>query len=195
MTEDVKGQPSPATPEKPADDKKAGVEGSQTLTVEDVQKIVQSETDRVRTELHKKLKEREAEIEDLKKSKMSEKEQREYAEQKLQEREQLLTQKELTLVATDSLKDSGLPTEFREFVIAGTADATKERVIALKDVFQKAVEAAVQEKFKAAGHDPKKGTEPPASVFTRDRLKTMSREEIQQNLPEIQRQMAAGLVK
>ena len=194
MSEDVKGDVPPTTPEKPA---APGVEGSQTLKIEDVQKIVQSETDKVRTELHQKLKAKETEIETLKKSQMSEKELREYKEKQLQEKERELLQKELVIVATDSLKDSGLPIEFREFVISDNAETTKTRVLALKETFQKAVEAAVQDKFKSAGHDPKKGDPPKTSTFTRADLLKMSPQELAKSgkLAEIQEALARGQIK
>lgn len=192
MNEDVKGD-VPDTTKEPG----KGADVAQTLKLEDVQKIVQSETDKVRTDLYQKLKAKETEIETLKKSQMSEKELREYKEKQLQEKERELLQKELVIVATDSLKDSGLPIEFREFVLSDNAENTKARVLALKGTFQKAVEAAVQEKFKEAGHDPKKGDPPKTSTFTKAELLKMSPQDLLKsgNLKAVQEAMARGELK
>lgn len=192
MTEDVKGQ-DPITPPEP--DK--GAEGAQTLNAEDVEKIVQRETDRVRTELYQKLKLKDSEIEKLKTSNMSEAELRKHQEKQLKEREHQLALKELTLLATDTLRDMSLPLEFRDFVIADTEELTKARILTLKDTFQKAVEAAVQEKFKSAGHEPGKNQTTPAAglVIDRDQLKKMSPEEIAKNLPAYMEAMKAGRIK
>ncbi|MFH1146393.1 MAG: DUF4355 domain-containing protein [Pseudomonadota bacterium] len=194
---EVKGT-NPITDPKPAD---AGVGAAQTpVKMEDVEKMialqVQRETDRVRSELYPKLKAKDTEIEELKKSKMSEAEIRKYKEEQLSQREKELQQKELVIVATDSLRDSNLPIDFREFVIAEDPDKTKARVLLLKDKFQKAVESAVAEKFKATGHDPAKG-EPAKSrrIWTRSEIARIPKAEYAKYDAEITAAMLEGRVK
>lgn len=189
MNEDGKGA-DPIIPPKPAE----GVGEPQTLTKEDVAKIVQSENDKLRTKYSQEIKAKEAEILELKKSTMTEKELRELREKDLALKEKELQRKELVIIATDSLKDSGLPTDFRDFVLAETPELTQSRVLKLKDVIQKAVESAVQEKFKTGGHEPGKAT-PPQPTITRGQLKTMTQEEIAKNLDLYKELMAKGQIK
>lgn len=199
-TTEVKGG-IPITEPKPAD---AGVGTAQTLTTEDVEKIIEEARkserqridDRVRTELYGKIKVKESEIEELKKSKMSESEIRKYKEEQLSQREQELKQKELVIIATDSLRESNLPIELRDFVIAEDEPQTKARVLVLKETFQKAVEAAVSEKFKASGHEPGKG-EPAKGrrIYTRSEIAKMSKEEYAKNSADLQLAIGEGRIK
>lgn len=194
-TPEVKGA-IPTVPEP----EKTGVGAAQTLSKEDVEKIVtarvQSETDRVRTELYGKIKAKDSEIEELKKSKMSEAEIRKYKEEQLGQREKELQQKELVIVATDSLRDSNLPIDFRDMVIGEDSEKTKANVLLLAKAFQKAVEAAVAEKFKATGHEPAKG-EPAKSkrIWTRTEISKLSKAEYKKYDAEITQAMLEGRVK
>ena len=196
METEIKGS-NPTTVTEPV----KGAETAQTpLNKEDVEKIVsarvQSETDRVRTELYGKIKAKDTEIEELKKSKMSEAEIRKYKEEQLSQREQELQQKELVIVATDSLRDSNLPIDFRDIVIGGTAEQTKANILILAKQFQKAVESAVAEKFKATGHEPAKG-EPAKGrrIYTRSEIKAMSKEEYAKNAADLQLAIQDGRIK
>jgi len=195
-TTEVKGGNS-ITESKPIE---TGVETAQTpLNKEDVERIVsarvQSETDRVRTELYGKIKVKDTEIEELKKSKMTEAEIRKYKEEQLSQREQELQQKELVIIATDSLRDSNLPAEFRDLVIGADADKTKANVLLLAKAFQKAVEDKVAEKFKATGHEPGKG-EPAKGrrIYTRSEIAKMSKDEYHKNDADITAAMREGRI-
>jgi hypothetical protein len=188
---EVKGA-DPITPAEPA----TGAAGEQTLTKEDVEKLIQSSNDRVRTELYQKIKAKDQEIEDLKKTTMSAAEIRKMQDEKLAQRETDLKAKELIIVATDSLRDSNLPIDFRDLVIGSDEDTTKAKVLILQKRFQKAVEDAVSEKFKSAGHEPGKGE--PAKIsqtFTNDQIAKMTPEEYARNAPAIMAAMAAGKLK
>ena len=181
----------PQTPTEPAT---TGATGEQTLTKEDVEKLIQSSNDRVRTELYQKIKAKDQEIEDLKKSTMSAAEVKKMQEEKLAQREKELRSKELIITATDSLRDSNLPIDFRDLVIGTDEENTKAKVLILQKMFQKAVEDAVSEKFKANGHEPGKG-EPPKIGFTEAQIKAMSPAEFAKNEPEIMKAMACGKYK
>lgn len=178
-----------------------GVGAAQTpINKEDVEKLialqVQRETDRVRSELYPKIKAKDAEIEELKKSKMSEAEIRKYKEEQLTQREKELKQKELVIVATDSLRDSNLPIDFRDFVIGEDPEKTKANILVLSKVFQKAVEAAVQEKFKATGHEPGKGDPAkPSKIFSPEEIKKMSKEEFAKYEKDIMAALNDGKIK
>jgi len=201
MTEDVKGQ-DPKTESKPAEPVKGkeGVDDPQTpMYREDVDKIVnaavQSATDRVRGELYTKLRAKDIEIEDLKKSKMTESEVRKYKEEQLAQREKELAQKELRLAAIDILRETNLDVEFVDYILADTPEAIKDRALKLKEKFQKSVESGVQDKFKAAGYDPNKAPSSSPGVYTRETIKAMTPEERIAKLPELKAAMTKGAIK
>ena len=190
---EIKGA-DPITPPEPAT---PGAAGAQTLSKEDVEKLIQSSNDRVRTELYQKIKAKDQEIEELKKSTMSAAEVKKMQEEKLAQREKDLRAKELVIIATDSLRDSNLPIDFRDLVIGSDEDSTKAKVLILQKQFQKAVEDAVSLKFKSAGHEPGKGEQPkgPARTYTRQQIKDMPAEEFAKNRAEIEAAMRDGRIR
>lgn len=133
-------------------------DNSKPLTMDEVRKLIQSETDKVRTEYSKRLKEAQAEVERLAKEKMSEEEKAEFERQKLQkeleEKERALLERELNLLAVDLLTEAKMPLEFKEFVVGADEETTKAKVATLKKLWTDALEKAVQERFKEKGRDP-----------------------------------------
>jgi hypothetical protein len=128
------------------------------LTMDEVRKLIQSETDKVRTEYSKRLKEAQAEVERLAKEKMSEEEKAEFERQKLQkeleEKERALLERELNLLAVNLLTEAKMPLEFKEFVVGVDEETTKAKVTTLKNLWNTALEQAVKERFKEKGRDP-----------------------------------------
>jgi len=156
----------------------------------DIAKIIQSETDKVRTEYSKQFKAQQAMIDDLKKSQMTESELRKYKDSQLQEREATLQRKELELLAVDVLREHEIPLNLREFIVGKDADETKNRAAALKSEFQKAVESAVQERFKSAGRDPAKASDPPVAgkrSYTRAEAESEAKRVQSPNIPQTER--------
>ena len=95
-------------------------------------------------------------------AKMTKEEKAQYMQQKkekeLSEREAAITRKELMAEARNTLAGDGLPQELAEVLNYTDADACKKSMETVKATFQKAVEAAVEEKLKG-GKPPKKATE------------------------------------
>lgn len=95
-------------------------------------------------------------------AKMTEAEKKEYLQDKkekdLAAREAEVTKKELMAEAKNTLASDGLPQELAEVLDYTDADACKKSMDTVKKAFQKAVEAAVEEKLKG-GKPPKKATE------------------------------------
>ena len=95
-------------------------------------------------------------------AKMTKEEKAQYMQQKkekeLSEREAAITRKELMAEARNTLAGDGLPQELAEVLNYTDADACKKSMETVKAAFQKAVEAAVEEKLKG-GKTPKKATE------------------------------------
>ncbi|TQK41960.1 uncharacterized protein DUF4355 [Brevibacillus sp. AG162] len=147
----------------------AGDGSGGTLTQEQVQKMIeeatakaaQSASDQVRTEYSKKNKELQDKLDELTKSKMSEEEkakfEREKLERELREREQALKLREVALHTVDKLRELELPLEFREILAGQDIEATNQRIETFRQQWQKALNAAVEERFKQNGGDPGKG--------------------------------------
>lgn len=78
--------------------------------------------------------------------------------QAIEERERALAIKEMRVATQTLLSEEGLPSEFIDFVIDETAEATKEKIGTLRQIFDKAVEARVDERLTQKA--PRKGTGP-----------------------------------
>lgn len=92
-------------------------------------------------------------------AKMTKEEKAQYMQQKkemeLTDREAAITRKELMAEAKNTLASDGLPQELAEVLDYSDADTCKKSMEKVKDVFQRAVETAVEEKLKG-GKPPKK---------------------------------------
>ena len=95
-------------------------------------------------------------------AKMTKDEQKTYMQNKkdkeLSEREQKVARAELMAEAKNTLTSDGLPVELAEVLDYTDADSCKKSMQTVKDTFQKAVEAAVDEKLKG-DKPPKKAKE------------------------------------
>jgi len=122
------------------------------------QKVIQSETDRVRTDYSSRLKQTMAELEELQKKHMTEKEREKYEREKLdrelKEREQRILRQEVQLTAANELAAVGLPASFIDFVAGENAEATKERIGKFSEVWRDELDKAVKEHFKEYGVTP-----------------------------------------
>lgn len=78
--------------------------------------------------------------------------------QAIEERERALAIKEMRVATQTLLSEEGLPSEFIDFVIDETAEATKEKIGTLRAIFDKAVETRVDERL--TQKTPRKGTGP-----------------------------------
>ena len=92
-------------------------------------------------------------------AKMTKEEKAQYMQQKrekeLTDREAAITRKELMAEAENTLASDGLPQELAEVLDYSDADTCKKSMEKVKEVFQRAVETAVEEKLKG-GKPPKK---------------------------------------
>lgn len=94
-------------------------------------------------------------------AKMTKEEKAQYMQQKrekeLTDREAAITRKELMAEAKNTLASDGLPQELAEVLNYLDADTCKKSMEKVKEVFQRAVETAVEEKLKG-GKPPKKAS-------------------------------------
>ena len=92
-------------------------------------------------------------------AKMTKEEKAQYMQQKrekeLTDREAAITRKELMAEAKNTLASDGLPQELAEVLAYSAAATCKNSMEKVKEVFQRAVETAVEEKLKG-GKPPKK---------------------------------------
>lgn len=135
---------------------------SNSLTLEEVQKMIQSETDKIRTDYSKKLKDKDRELEDLQKSKMTEEEKAKFELEKLQndlsEKEKAIQLRELTIKTVDLLKENDIPLEFRNFLIGQDEESTAEKVRQFKELWSSEIQKSVEERFKTSGRTPHQAT-------------------------------------
>lgn len=119
-----------------------------TFTEEDIQKLLQSEADKVRTEYSKKLKETQDE---LLKYKPKEKSQEELTLETrlkaLEDKEKEISKKESLLNVTNKLKEQGLPSQLSKYLV-GVEDVETE-INSLKDVFNSNL---IDSSFKPKNH-------------------------------------------
>jgi hypothetical protein len=166
---------------------------SQTPAIDaDYVRKIEASFDKSRTKFERDRLQMQAEIEELRKTTMSESELRKLKEQRLQERESTLARKELELLAVDVLREHDIPLNLREFIVGKDADDTKARAGTLKIEFQKAVEAAVQERFKQNGREPHKSENtPPAGkgkIYTRAEAEAEAKRVQLPNVPQKERE-------
>lgn len=136
-----------------------GEDKPQVLTAEEVQKMIQAETDRVRGEYAKKNKDLQKQLDDEKKSKMTEQQKLELALQEVEDKQKELQKEKNSIHAVKELGNAELPSTFLDFVTSNEGDEkTTELVKTLKKAFDDAVAAKVDETFKGTGRTVNKGT-------------------------------------
>ena len=128
------------------------------MTAEDIKKLIQSETDKVRTEYAKKLKAEQDEKDRLLKEKMSDEEKAKFERDKLQkdleERERTLNAREVALHTIDKLTEAKLPLSFKDFLVGPTKEDAEKRIESFKAQWQTELKAAVDAKFRDSGSNP-----------------------------------------
>ena len=153
---------------------------TKTYSKEEVDKLLQSETDKRVTEALKtsrakweseyqeKLEKEKEEVERLSKLSAKEKEEelRKQKEKELAEKETALRLRELQLDTIGVLSDEELPVGFADFLIKDDAETTKSNISKFKTEWQKAIAKAVDEKLK--GNSPRK----PGTTLGDDPVKT-----------------------
>lgn len=155
-----------------------------TYTEEDLQKLLQSETDRRVTSAQKKWEAEYKERLEAEKSQASElasmtaeeRARAEFEQEKsewLKERESFEKEK-MKLEATKLLDAEGLPISFVDYVVDGTAEEVIKNVKTFKDSWEKALDEAITERLK--------GRAPNASGLHSKDLVNMTKEEFN-NLP------------
>ena len=131
---------------------------NEPLTMDAVKKMIQSETDRVRTEYVRKLKEVEAEKDGLVKERMSEKERAAY---ELEQREKLIAQKDMEIRAREVdieksrvMSELEIPREFADYITGNDGNEIALKATKFMDVFSEAVAREANRKLAGSMNKP-----------------------------------------
>lgn len=164
---------------------------TKTYTQEEVDAMLQAETDRRVTAALKKQKDKLDEANKL--ANMSQDEKRDYEyNQKLSElekREQELAKKELVMETEKQLGEKGLPTEASQFIVAVDAEQTKANIKAFEKMFNKAVEAEINKRISTGA--PKMGTGTTQAITAEQwkKMNVQQQAEVFRTNPELYRQL------
>ena len=162
-----------------------GAEEIKTYTEEEVQAMLQKETDRKTTkaletarskweaEYQAKLEAEKSEAEKLAKMSEAERFESELSKQKEafeSERAQFNREK-LELQTVKELSAEGLPTLFSSYVLADSAEQIKDNIKNFKSMWQAEIEKAVDERLQ--GRTPKTANKPNGDTITKDQFSKM----------------------
>lgn len=144
-----------------------GKQGEPTFTPEQqaaIDKLIQSQTDRIRTEYSNKAKEMQHTIEQLKNQGKTKEQLKEEAERKLAEEQAEFRKEKSMFYASQQLLDAQLDKRLLPFVAATAGDdeetrnaATDANIAEITAVINDLVKAQVQQKFQEAGYNPGSG--------------------------------------
>jgi len=164
---------------------KTGAEEIKTYTEEEVQVMLQKETDRKTTkaletarskweaEYQAKLEAEKSEAEKLAKMSEAERFESELSKQKEAfetERAQFNREK-LELQTVKELSAEGLPTSFSSYVLADSAEQIKDNIKNFKSMWQTEIEKAVNERLQ--GRTPKTANKPNGDTITKEQFDKM----------------------
>lgn len=140
-----------------------------TYTEEEVQELIQKESDRrvteaikkreqaLREEMEEKIRQEREEAERL--AQLSEKEKEkelvEKQKQEIEKREREIKRKELLSDTKDILYEKGIPTKFAEVLVKEDAETTHKAINDFEEEWKQAIDQAVEEKLK--GRTPRAG--------------------------------------
>lgn len=184
--------PEPPTDPKPDDD------------LAKLDKIVQSRLDKAMAQERKKSADLKKQLERLQRAKLTDDELKqieiEEKEQAIAEREKAITEKENRLYAVKAIKEAGLDDgsdvslSLVDFVMGEDETAINEKVKAFKDLFEKAVKAEVDKRFKENGYTPQQGTQLNGGVnpYTKEQFNLTKQMELETTNPELASQLKAA---
>ena len=138
------------------------------LDEEAIQKMIQSATDKIRTDYTKRMKQLEEEKEALLKEKMSESEKKDYElnkrEKAIREAESRLLASNIENAAVNSVARLEIPIDFKDFVKGETVEETEKRAEQFHELWKSAVDAEVQKRFAANGRSIHRGQQQPGGA-------------------------------
>lgn len=157
-----------------SNDTKESSDTKKMFTQEEIDNIVKGRLAKERKNWEKELTDKQTEAEKL--ASMTEKEKKAYQDKKreddLNKREAAIVKRELTAQAKSTLTDRGLAPALSDFLDYTDADSCNKSIDKLQEVFQAAVEKAVDEKMKG-GKTLKKAPDNETQALQDEILKNM----------------------
>lgn len=178
------------------------------IDLEKLDKIVQSRLDKAMAAERKEKAELKRKLENLQKAKLTDDELKQIElDEKLKtiaDREKAIADKENRLYAVKAIKEAGLDDgsdtslALVDFVMGEDETEINTKVKAFKELFDKAVTAEVDKRFKESGYTPKKGNTLNGGVnpYTKEQFNLTKQMEIESTNPELAAQLkaAAGVI-
>ena len=150
-------QTPPETVPKSEGEKKDGTTGATTAS------LTQTDVDKAVSEAIAKYKQEQENSKDY--NKMT-------AEQKVAYLEQAAKDRTLQDFTAKHLEESKIPKEFASFLKGADENDTKKRAADFKAVYEAAVQAGVEARFKASGYEPGRSSSAPAGTSELDTLES-----------------------
>lgn len=188
--------PNPPEPTPPAP--------AEPIDLGELDKIVQSRVDKALAAERKKNADLEKRYKTLQQAKLTEEELKkiedEEREKALAEREKALADKENRLFAVKAIREAGLDDgsdtslSIVDFVMGEDETIITSKVKAFKDLFDKAVTAEVNKRFKENGYTPKQGTNLNGgrNPYTKEQFSLTEQMALEINNPELAKQLKAA---
>ncbi len=174
------------------------------IDLDKIDKIVQSRVDTAMADERKKRAELEKKYKKLQQEKLTDDELKkiedEEREKTLAEREKAITEKENRLYAVKAIKEAGLDDgsdislSLVDFVMGEDETEINGKVKAFKELFNKAVTAEVNKRFKENGYKPKNGDNLNGGVnpYTKEQFNLTEQMKIENTNPELAAQLKAA---
>lgn len=149
---------------------------TKVITMEDVQKMIQSETDKLTNDYNKKLKDKDKELEKFKTEKMTEEERKAHEIEQIKQENELLKQEKLGFIAQTELAKQSLPLEASELISGENEEEIVKKVSTLKLIIDNAVTAKTGELYRNKGTEHKQGSEK-VGAMTKEEFSALSLKE------------------
>lgn len=200
MAKNVK-EPEPTPDPEPSPDEEPKQE---PIDYDKLDKIIQSRVDKQMAAERKKNADLEKKLKNLQQAKLTDEELKnieiEEKEKAIAEREKAITDKENRLFAVKAIKEAGLDDgsdvslSLVDFVMGEDENEIKTKVKAFKELFDKAVTAEVNKRFKDNGYTPKKGESLNGGVnpYTKEQFNLTEQMKLENTSPELAAQLKAA---
>lgn len=202
MAKNIK--PSEPTPTEPKEPQAEPENDPEPFDIEKLDKIVQSRLDKAMAKERKEKAELKRKLENLQKAKLTDDELKQIEidekEKAIAEREKAITDKENRLYAVKAIKEAGLDDgsdtslSLVDFVMGEDETEIDTKVKAFKELFDKAVSAEVNKRFKENGYTPKQGNNLNGGVnpYTKEQFNLTQQMQIENTNPELAEQLKAA---
>lgn len=194
----------PETDESKPDTPNGDDQKQEPIDLDKLDKIIQSRVDKQMAAERKKNADLEKKLKNLQQAKLTDEELKnieiEEKEKAIAEREKAITDKENRLFAVKAIKEAGLDDgsdislSLVDFVMGEDENEIKTKVKAFKELFDKAVSAEVNKRFKESGYTPKKGESLNGGVnpYTKEQFNLTKQMELENTNPELAAQLKAA---